>query len=582
MKNKIITMILMISLTLSMVACATPPTLEPVESGQQEEETTSEQTEEPVADGNEMEASEEEQMQPEQEQAQENQTLEEFAMGMKLTNKFLMEAEYEKKTEEGYESYVSSGLMAFQGKDITGTLDWEIVDLDQDNENELLAINLVQNGAGYALDASVYELKNGEVQLQSTVTLKDSVYGPYCDAGSLRILLKDDKYICLDAQEDYFVASDGVNYEIKAFAYNGEKLTEMADYEIGGSDLMDVGKEATELVDQLNTMGLHKTAAAVYDRDTLHISMADEGLRSLFKLTMQNSYLESDVNRKDSPYASFSYYEGEELIDQFMQPESNARLLTEEDLAGMTKQQLRIARNEIYARYGWLFKDEELAMYFKLKSWYIPYENITDDVLSEVELANQNLIAEMEKKAPDKSKIETPEGMTALSVEGLQNFQSVFESMEYNGFLTTRYRDVRDVHLNEVFYNGAGLDYSGDWEEVAELYLKQTEEDELFTDLTIISASDAKEFIKAHTGYDPAELNYQLEFTYIPEKDVYCFEHGDTNYVSVEVTDGFVSEDGTTYVIHLKNVSLAEFGDLALMKVTLTKNGDDYVVVSVE
>ena len=51
---------------------------------------------------------------------------------------------------------------------------------------------------------------------------------------------------------------------------------------------------------------------------------------------------------------------------------TSSRLLTEEDIKGKTKHELRIMRNEIYARHGYIFKDPILRDYFMQKSWYKP------------------------------------------------------------------------------------------------------------------------------------------------------------------------------------------------------------------
>ena len=51
---------------------------------------------------------------------------------------------------------------------------------------------------------------------------------------------------------------------------------------------------------------------------------------------------------------------------------TSSRLLTEEDIKGKTKHELKIMRNEIYARHGYIFKDPILRDYFMQKSWYKP------------------------------------------------------------------------------------------------------------------------------------------------------------------------------------------------------------------
>lgn len=62
---------------------------------------------------------------------------------------------------------------------------------------------------------------------------------------------------------------------------------------------------------------------------------------------------------------SITHYNGDYLLQN-----SGTALLTENDLAGMSAEQLRLARNEIYARHGRTFKDAELQNYFNSKSWY--------------------------------------------------------------------------------------------------------------------------------------------------------------------------------------------------------------------
>lgn len=79
----------------------------------------------------------------------------------------------------------------------------------------------------------------------------------------------------------------------------------------------------------------------------------------------------------------------------FIFPESDRVRLTRDMLAGLPSAQLRIARNEIYARRGRYFKDPALARYFSRFSWYRPY---TWDVpLNAVEQANVALIASFER-----------------------------------------------------------------------------------------------------------------------------------------------------------------------------------------
>ena len=91
---------------------------------------------------------------------------------------------------------------------------------------------------------------------------------------------------------------------------------------------------------------------------------------------------------------------GEEEAEYIL-PESASRLLTEADLENLTQEDLRIARNEIYARHGTKFLDEGLQEYFNGKSWYngtIEPDDFKEDMLSEIERTNEDTIVNYETK----------------------------------------------------------------------------------------------------------------------------------------------------------------------------------------
>ena len=85
---------------------------------------------------------------------------------------------------------------------------------------------------------------------------------------------------------------------------------------------------------------------------------------------------------------------------QYMLPDSDKKYLTLDDLAGFTQEDCRIARNELYARYGRRFDDEALQAHFDSCDWYegtISPEDFDDTVLNEYEMANRDLIVEYEE-----------------------------------------------------------------------------------------------------------------------------------------------------------------------------------------
>lgn len=130
---------------------------------------------------------------------------------------------------------------------------------------------------------------------------------------------------------------------------------------------------------------------------------------------------------------------------------------------------------------------------------------------------------------------------------GLIVFDDMFNGAVYNGFLLCDYDNPYEIDWHEVMYNGAGI---GTWEltdEQLKAYLKKIGESELITDVTAFTKADFEDFVRLHTGTDPADMKKPLHWTYLPEFNLYAYQHGDTNQLPVE----YVSEkvDGNTHII---------------------------------
>lgn len=68
------------------------------------------------------------------------------------------------------------------------------------------------------------------------------------------------------------------------------------------------------------------------------------------------------------------------------------------ELEGFPKVILYLAKNEIYARHGYIFMDEELGNYFKGQVWYTPTvkaSDFRDDVFNEYETANLRVLVDI-------------------------------------------------------------------------------------------------------------------------------------------------------------------------------------------
>ncbi len=486
------------------------------------------------------------------------------------------------KTEDGMWQRSSLDDSPFQ---VAGNLDFVLRDFDGDGSEELLTYDMEKRDGDWAVTASIYEQKDGQVQKADTKTLLEKAFS-FCDSGDVRFFLKDDKYICMDSGLSCFVIADGMQYAVKAYSYNGEKLVEMANEELQGSDFYEVGHSMTEYVDQLNTMGFSKTAAAVYDRDVLRVCAADSGITFLSKILLHHSYLEEDKTWAYDPYAYMEFAEGEEAEDAYVLPESNEKELSADELRDLGEDRLRIARNEIYARYGRSFQDEALAQYFQKKAWYCQSETMDDTVLSETELANRDLILQAEQNAALEDRMLPEQYQPAYEkqdTETEKNMEDLLNTTAYNGFLSRTYQNVKDAELGEIFYNGAGISGSAGalQEELKAEYLKVSGQAEIYTDFMALSEQEMEVFLQNETGLSMADFNHRIGWYYLPTYGAFAKEVSDTNFKQIEVQDVYYNKAADVYSVLYRTLGIMdENGEEGLYRVTLKKTGDHWQIMA--
>ena len=486
------------------------------------------------------------------------------------------------KTEDGMWQRSSLDDSPFQ---TAGNLDFVLRDFDGDGNEELLTYDMEKRDGDWAVTASIYEQKDGQVQKADTKTLLEKAFS-FCDSGDVRFFLKDDKYICMDSGLSCFVIADGMQYAVKAYSYNGEKLVEMANEELQGSDFYEVGHSMTEYVDQLNTMGFSKTAAAVYDRDVFRICAADSGITFLSKILLHHSYLEEDKTWAYDPYAYMEFVEGEEAEDAYVLPESNEKELSADELRDLGEDRLRIARNEIYARYGRSFQDEALAQYFQKKAWYCQSETIDDTVLSETELANRDLIQQAEQNAALEDRMLPEQYQPAYEkqdTETEKNMEDLLNTTAYNGFLSRTYQNVKDAELGEIFYNGAGISGSAGalQEELKAEYLKVSGLDEIDTDFMALPEQEMEVLLQNETGLAMADFNHRIGWYYLPTYGAFAKEVSDTNFKQIEVQDVYYNKAADVYSVLYRTPGIMdENGEEGLYRVTLKQTGDHWQIMA--
>lgn len=99
-----------------------------------------------------------------------------------------------------------------------------------------------------------------------------------------------------------------------------------------------------------------------------------------------NSNLNSNANRNTNT-----------AIGDYIIADSDTRLISVSELYSLTPWQLKVARNEIYARHGRAFVHKDLQCYFAKKSWYTTDPNYTETSLSNIENKNVATILNYEQ-----------------------------------------------------------------------------------------------------------------------------------------------------------------------------------------
>ena len=92
------------------------------------------------------------------------------------------------------------------------------------------------------------------------------------------------------------------------------------------------------------------------------------------------------------------------------------KLITEQMLRGLSLHELRLLRNEIYARHGRVFRTDWLSQYFFSQPWYDPKEDFKDEEISGTDKTNIETIVKYETIVHDQI---SKKPITRALLEGL-------------------------------------------------------------------------------------------------------------------------------------------------------------------
>ena len=195
-------------------------------------------------------------------------------------------------------------------------------------------------------------------------------------------------------------------------AGNVESLADLeSQYEALAAELdKDNLSRITALKDQIKQIEIadmtdsEKKAVANYESEAQQLISGKEYAKAIDKLEswyeyMETLELEREILKKESERKEQETKDSETKTENgdYILPGSSSKYLTDSDLEGLSSSQLRLARNEIYARHGRTFNDSQLQAYFESKSWYKADPGFSESSLSECERANVTFIKEYEE-----------------------------------------------------------------------------------------------------------------------------------------------------------------------------------------
>ncbi len=312
-------------------------------------------------------------------------------------------------------------------------------DLNWDGANELLAIRLKpqSNEAGQIVNtviAEVYQNQGNALQRIAQYTLAEGILDqPEADLDVFLVQTQSGQIVCCEAKDTASVLVSGIEWSLRAAAFDGTQFNEVQNEAYTGSspeqEVLDGARAAmnnlgldtanvlwNSAVDQLDYLAPICTIDRYFivDQPAMQdfVNTGGNGEESMQygETVFRNCWNTGWENKMQKEFARI--IEKQEAADEgnlsyagdFVIADSSSRYITEEELANLSETELMIARNEIYARHGRMFNNQDLNTYFNTKPWYQPTvsgEEFTEEyasgVFNEIEIANIATIVNYEK-----------------------------------------------------------------------------------------------------------------------------------------------------------------------------------------
>ena len=292
--------------------------------------------------------------------------------------------------------------------------------------------------------------------------------------------------------------------------------------------------------------------------------------------------------------------------NDYVFPQSSSEYLIRDDLEGKTGEELRIARNEIYARHGRRFNDKTLQWYFDAKSWYqgtVAPGDFKESVLNPIEKENVYRISQAEAgNYPDwdgagaaamaAAQAADAQAAAARAAAEQAAAQAAAELAASRAAAEQApSKTAAEQAAAQAASQGAsqGASASGQVQQLTEDELKYMERllipkyAGFFTctyasPLDIIwgsvfySGFNGKEVEDYNAEYSQARHPLDGDWVWLPKLRAYAYQHGDTNLIGVNFTGGEYDGEMMRLYYYVPDSYYYNSG-ISEYAVTLKKNG---------
>lgn len=258
-----------------------------------------------------------------------------------------------------------------------------------------------------------------------------------------------------------------VNYEYNSEGDINKETLIMDDEKSSSIKLYKYNSNRNKIKVTLINGGTPKEINYKYDQSNNLIEIDDSASGYIYNYEYDNSGNWIKEIKK-SAYATYiierkiEYYSDDEDTINLQQNFRNGkyqfaseRILTSNEIANIDKYELKLIKNEIFARYGYIFKTAEMKAYFESQPWYQPKHDDVTMFLSEIEKRNIKLINESDLMENNSSNNDS-------NIELKQNGKSKLTYSEIRGSIISGSKQTVEKFLGQADREMTGLDYAKD------------------------------------------------------------------------------------------------------------------------